>query len=73
MDQAAVWQAVLAWPAEEQRAFAARVLDQFEDECEPDDSPEFLAELDRRCAELDANPTMGRTWEQVAARARGQA
>ena len=30
-------------------------------------SPELAAELDRRVAEMEANPTAGRPWEEVLA------
>ena len=74
MDQATVWQAVQAWPIEEQREFAERLLDELDPETiEPDDSPEFLAELDRRCAEHDADPSTAIPWEEVLKRLRSRA
>jgi putative addiction module component (TIGR02574 family) len=33
----------------------------------PPESPELLAELERRSAEAAADPTEGRTWEEVKA------
>ncbi len=40
----------------------------------PAPSPELLAEIHRRLAALDADPSSGRTWEQVMERInRGQA
>jgi putative addiction module component (TIGR02574 family) len=33
-------------------------------------SPELAAELDRRVAEMEANPTAGRPWEEVLAELR---
>ena len=74
MDQATIWQAVQAWPAEEQRAFAERLLDDLDEgDGEPDDSPEFLVELDRRLAEHEADPSSAVPHEQALKRMRGQA
>ena len=33
-----------------------------------EESPEFIAELQRRSANLKANPSSGSTWEEVEAR-----
>ena len=64
MDQATIWQAVQAWPAEEQRAFAERLLDGLDGEV-PEIDDELAAELDRRCADADAHPEKLIPWEQV--------
>jgi hypothetical protein len=37
---------------------------------EPEESPEFIAELDRRLAEFEKNPHAGVSWEQVKAKMR---
>ena len=39
-----------------------------EDDGNFEESPEFIADLQRRSAKLKANPSTGSTWEEVEAR-----
>ena len=74
MEFQAVLDAVRSLPVEDQ----VRLVDQIQDdllgeEPDPDLTPELMEELDRRMAEMEANPDAGIPWEQVlvARRARG--
>jgi putative addiction module component (TIGR02574 family) len=51
---------------EERRGIAEALLE----ELEPEESPEFIAELDRRLAEFEKNPNDGIPLEQVKAEMR---
>ncbi len=71
MDPTAVWQAVREWPAEDQLEFVFRLWDQLiVDGWQPEPKDDLIAELDRRLAAHEANPTNVRTWEQVLQRLR---
>ena len=63
-----VWNEVLSWPVEEQARLAAELQNRLGDpRREPELSEEFKRELDRRIAELDANPESAIPWEIVEA------
>ena len=73
MEFQAVLDAVRAWPVDDQ----VRLVDLIQDELlsQDDDSelpPELMAELDRRIAEVEANPEDGIPWDQVLAEARAR-
>lgn len=71
MDPASTLQTVRAWPVEDRLDFAFRVWDQLvEDGWQPEPTEELVAELDRRLAAHEADPTNVRTWEQVLERVR---
>jgi putative addiction module component (TIGR02574 family) len=73
MDTTALLQAVQAWPVEDQLDFAFRLWDQLvEGGWQPELTDDLKAELDRRLANYQADPTNVLTWEQVAARVRGK-
>jgi putative addiction module component (TIGR02574 family) len=60
-----------AWPVEEQLAFLFRAWDQLVDSgWQPELTEEMRAELDRRQAAHEANPTNVLTREQVVERVR---
>jgi len=64
-------QAVRSWPLQEQLDFAFQVWDAIVDAgWRPELSPELKAELDRRIAAHEADPTRALTWEQVLAHVR---
>ncbi len=66
MDQQAVWDAVQAWPVEDRIEFASRLWDQIVDDgWQPELTDELRAELDRRWASYEADPTNVVTWEQI--------
>jgi len=74
MDQTITWQTVQSWPAQDRLAFAVRLWDQLvTDGWQPEPSDDLAAELDRRLAAHEADPTNVRTWEQVLERVRGAA
>ena len=65
MDQNAILEAVLAWPVEEQLAFVFQVWDRLVDSgWRPELTDELKAELDRRLAAYQANPSNVFTWER---------
>lgn len=71
MDPTAVLEAMRAWPPEQQLEFAFRVWDQLvEGGWQPELTDDLKAELDRRLAAYQADPSNVRTWEQVVERAR---
>ena len=71
MDPSTTLQAVRAWPVEDRLDFAFRVWDQLvEDGWQPEPTDELVAELDRRLAAHEADPTNVRTWDQVSERVR---
>ena len=73
MDQQTVWQAVQSWPAEEQIEFVSRVWDNLIDNgWQPELTDELMAELDRRWAAYEADPTNVYTWEQVVEKIKGR-
>ncbi len=73
MDKQAVWDAVQAWPVEEQLEFVHRLWDHIADSgWQPEMTEELKAELDRRLAAYEADPTNVFTWEQVVERIKGR-
>ncbi len=71
MDLTTLLQAVHPWPVEDRLELVFRLWDQLvEDGWQPEPSDELLAELDRRLAAHEANPTAVRTWEQIVERVR---
>ena len=67
MDPTTTLQAVREWSMEDRLDFVFRMWDQLvEDGWRPDPTDDLIAELDRRLARHEANPTDVRTWEQVA-------
>jgi putative addiction module component (TIGR02574 family) len=63
--------AVRSWPVEDQLDLVFRLWDQITDAgWRPAPGPELLAEMRRRLAAFDADPSRGLTWEQVVAMAR---
>ncbi|MCI0460958.1 MAG: addiction module protein [Gemmataceae bacterium] len=71
MDPTTTLQAVQAWPVEEQLEFLFRAWDQVIDSgWQPEVTEELRAELDRRLAAHQADPSNVLTWEQVVARVR---
>jgi putative addiction module component (TIGR02574 family) len=71
MDSTTMLQALQAWPAEEQVEFLCRAWEQLADAgWQPELTEELRAELDRRLAAYEANPSNVVTWEQVMARVR---
>ena len=72
VDPTTAWQAVQSWPVEDRLAFAFRLWDQLVmDGWRPEPTDDLAAELDRRLAAHEADPTDVRTWEQVLERIRG--
>ncbi len=68
MDKQAVWDAVQTWPQEERIDFVMRLWDHIAvNGWEPELTDELKAELDRRWAAYEADPTNVFTWEQVVA------
>jgi putative addiction module component (TIGR02574 family) len=64
-------QTVQSWPLPEQLDFAFQVWDGIVDAgWQPELTPELKAELDRRIAAHEADPTRVLTWEQVLAHVR---
>lgn len=71
MDPTATLQAVRAWPVEDRLELVFRLWDQLiEDGCQTEPTDDLVAELDRRLAAHEANPTNVRTLEQVLKRVR---
>ena len=69
MSATEVLQQFRALPPEEQRL----VAEQIQEEVELDDfveTPEMMAELERRAAEFRKNPSQGVSWEQIRAELR---
>ena len=60
--------ALAALPADEKLALVGELWNAIESEGLPPLSDEQRAELDRRMAAYEADPSTGRTWEQVKAR-----
>jgi putative addiction module component (TIGR02574 family) len=64
-------QAVREWPVDDKLELVFGVWDQLiDDGWRPQPNDELAAELDRRIAAHEANPTDVRTWEQVLERVR---
>jgi putative addiction module component (TIGR02574 family) len=71
MDPIMTAQAVREWPAEDRLELVFRLWDQLvEDGWRPEPDEDLSAELDRRLAAHEADPTNVRTWEQVLQRVR---
>ena len=71
MDQTTLLETVRAWPADEQLEFVFRIWDQLvERGWKPELTDELKAELDRRLAAHQADPTNVVTWEQLVAHVR---
>jgi putative addiction module component (TIGR02574 family) len=71
MDTATTLKAVREWPVEDRLELVFRLWDQLvEDGWRPEPTDELIAELDRRLAAHEANPSNVRTWEQVLERVR---
>jgi putative addiction module component (TIGR02574 family) len=71
VDPKTTLQAVQSWPVAEQLAFVFQVWDQLvESGWQPELTDDLKAELDRRLAAYQANPSNVLTWEQVVARVR---
>ena len=71
MDPTMTVQAVREWPVEDRLELVFRLWDQLvEDSWRPEPDENLNAELDRRLAANEADPTNVRTWEQVLQRVR---
>lgn len=71
MNPTATLEAVGAWPVADRLELLFRLWDQIvESGWRPTPSRERLAELDRRLAAYDADPSPGLTWDEVAAHVR---
>ena len=71
MDPATTLLAVRQWSVEDQLDFVFNLWDQLVDDgWQPELTPELLAELERRIALHEADPTNVRTWEQVLEKVR---
>jgi putative addiction module component (TIGR02574 family) len=71
MDPTPTLQAVRDWPVADRLELVFRLWDQLvEDGWQPEPTDELIAELDRRLAAHEADPTNVRSWEQVLARVR---
>lgn len=69
MDPTTTLQAVREWPVADRLELVFRLWEQLvEDGWEPEPTDDLSAELDRRLAAHEANPTNVRTWEQVLER-----
>ncbi len=63
MDPAATLQAVRQWSVEDRLELVFRLWDQLVDDgWQPEPTDDLLAELDRRLAAHEANPSNVRTW-----------
>jgi putative addiction module component (TIGR02574 family) len=66
VDKQAVWDAVRAWPQEDQLDLVFRLWDHIADSgWQPELTDELKAELDRRWAAYEADPTNVLSWEQI--------
>jgi putative addiction module component (TIGR02574 family) len=71
MDPVTTLQEVREWPVEDRLELVFRLWDQLVDDgWRPEPTDELIAELDRRLAAHEADPTNVRTWEQVLERVR---
>ena len=71
MDATATLQATRQWPVEDRLNLVFSMWDQLvEDGWQPEPNDELIAELDRRLAAHEADPSNVRTWEQALARVR---
>jgi putative addiction module component (TIGR02574 family) len=71
MDPTTTLQAMQSWPVEEHLEFLFRAWDQLIDSgWQPELTEGMKAELDRRLAEHEADPSNVFTWEQVVERVR---
>ena len=71
MNPTSTLETVREWSVPDRLEFVFRCWDQLvEDGWQPEPSDDLIAELDRRLAAHEANPTNVRTWEQVLARVR---
>jgi putative addiction module component (TIGR02574 family) len=72
MDPSTTLQAVRGWPMDDRLELVLRLWDELvEDGWQPEPTEELIAELDRRLAAHEADPSSVRTWEQVVNRVRG--
>jgi putative addiction module component (TIGR02574 family) len=71
MDPATTLQAAREWSVEDRLELVFGLWDQLvEDGWRPEPTDELIAELDRRTAAHEADPSNIRTWEQVLERVR---
>jgi putative addiction module component (TIGR02574 family) len=71
VDTNSTLETVRGWPIPDRIELVFRLWDQIvEDGWQPEPTDELIAELDRRLANHQANPTNVRTWEQVLERVR---
>jgi putative addiction module component (TIGR02574 family) len=71
MDPATTVRAVREWPVEDRLELVFQLWDQLvEDGWRPEPAEDLIAELDRRLAAHEADPTNVRTWEQILQRVR---
>jgi len=71
MDTTATLQTIRGWSTDDRLDLVFRLWDQLvEDGWQPEPTDELIAELDRRLAAHEANPSNVRTWEQVLERVR---
>ena len=64
---------ITAWPVEQRIRLVQAVWDSIAaEQAVPSLTEDQKRELDRRIAELDANPSNVLTWEQIKARVRGR-
>jgi putative addiction module component (TIGR02574 family) len=69
MDKESVLKAVSTWPEADRIELIGQLWNGLTAAgYVPMPSPEQLAELERRAAELDANPEIGLTWEEIRGR-----
>lgn len=66
MDPTSTLQTVRQWPTEDRFELVCRLWDQLvEDGWQPEPTDDLIAELDKRLAAHEGNPTNVRSWEQV--------
>ena len=71
MDPATTLEAARQWSVEDRLELVFGLWDQLvADGWQPEPTDELIAELDRRTAAHEANPSNVRTWEQVLERVR---
>ncbi len=71
MDPLSTLNAVSGWPIQDRLELVFRLWDQILDEgWRPQPNEELKAELQRRIAAYEADPSRGLTWEQVEAHIR---